>query len=302
MASVIAPQVRRCFIEFQKACDNLNRSEPHIKRKIPPGAILDQLGRFRLWCGNVGAHRHGKASLDHKLRKASHILGQALELLQNLETILEEVNEIIAGERVSAEDLPDSDSEASEDGQDWLPEVSTTTELAQLACDLAETNTCLMRLSMAIQNPAPHDQFKQSGNIDVTHFEPFDIDHVRGKFPLAQDYLVFRLGRTISRRRQYLRDREQHRKNLERGLEQGLATEIQLGTGDAPEPVSYAVTAPSERVESTVASSLPSAVKVTTFAHDLTEDDYYDDALSQTTYASEDDTAGCGHLLYQAMG
>jgi hypothetical protein len=182
----IAPQVHRCLIEFQKACDNLNRSEPHIKLKIPTGAILDQLGRFRLWCGNVGAHRHGKASFVHKLREASHISGQVLELLQNLETILEEANEILTGERISAEDLLDSDSEASEDGQDSFPKESTTTELEQLACNLAETNTCLMRLSMAIRNPAPHDQFKQSRNIGVTHFESSDIDHVRVKFPLAR--------------------------------------------------------------------------------------------------------------------
>ncbi|KAJ4375956.1 hypothetical protein N0V83_001235, partial [Neocucurbitaria cava] len=47
-----------------------------------------------------------------------------------------------------------------------------------------------------------------SKEIDKSHFLAHDIHHVRDKFPKAPDYLVERLGKAISRRRQYLSYRE----------------------------------------------------------------------------------------------
>jgi hypothetical protein len=280
-ASSIAILVQKCLEGFHDACSKLAKADPSIRSKLTPGVVHDSLGRFRLWVGNIGAHRRGKASLDYKLREASHIRIRVLELLQNLESVLHEALEIITGKRVPWEDLSDSDSDVSEDdseqSKDELP-----TELAQLVSNMAEINSCLMRLSLAIRNPAPHDQFKESSQIDVAHFEIFDVDHVRGKFPQAADYLVLRLGKAISRRRQYLRYREDHR----RKLEQGLKPQPQLQELTAPLQAAHTVTAPSEKIESTVASSIPLAIRTSASAADLDEDGYYEDTLSQTSYAS----------------
>jgi hypothetical protein len=276
----IATHVQNCLEGFHDACSKLAKAEPLIRSKIPPGVMHDCLGRFRLWVGNIGAHRKGKASLDYKLREASHIRIRVLELLQNLESVLQEAQEIITGQRVPWEDLSDSDSEASDDELEQ-PRDEPPTELTQLVSNIAEVNSCLMRLSLAIRNPAPHDQFKESTQIDVAHFEAFDVDHVRGKFPQAADYLVLRLGKAISRRRQYLRYREDHRRKLEKGLKapdlEGLS---------APSQIAPTVAGPSEKIESTVASSLPLAIKASTSATNLDDDDYYEDTLSQTSYAS----------------
>ncbi|KAH7380244.1 hypothetical protein DE146DRAFT_624784, partial [Phaeosphaeria sp. MPI-PUGE-AT-0046c] len=279
--SLIATHVQNCLEGFHCVCNEFIKADRAIRNKVPPGAIHDALGRFRLWVGNIGAHRTGRASLDYKLREASHIRDRVIELLQNLESVLREALEIVTGERVPWEDLSDSESDVSETDL-ATPDDEASTELAQLASNMTEINSCLMRLSLAIRNPAPHDQFKESRQIDVTHFEAFDIEHVRGKFPSASEYLVLRLGKAISRRRQYLRYREEHRKKLEQGLPvQPLPQEIE-STQDAVRTP----TAPSEKIESTVASSIPLAVKASISSSNLDEIDYYEDTLSQTSYAS----------------
>jgi hypothetical protein len=115
---------------------------------------------------------------------------------------------------------------------------------------IVETVTCLLRLSMAIRNPAPHDQFMKSMNIDTSFYEEHDINHVREKFPDAEDYLISRLGRAISRRRQYLRYRKEHHKKLAYGIE--TEQEDAQGAHDAQTEICP---------QSTVASSLPAALK-----------------------------------------
>jgi hypothetical protein len=280
--ALIANHVQKCLDSFRDACSKLAKAEPLVRGKIPPGAMHDCFGRFRLWVGNIGAHRRGRASLDYKLREASHIRIRVLELLQNLESDLQEAQDIITGQHVPWEDMSDSDSDASDDNEPEQPGSELHTELAQLVSNMAEINGCLMRLSLAIRNPAPHDQFKESTQIDVAHFEVFDIDHVRGKFPRAAEFLVLRLGKAISRRRQYLRYREEHRRKLEQGLKSESGIQEPVVSSQAVDTI----TAPSEKIESTVASSLPLAIKTSASMADLDEDDYYEDTLSQTSYAS----------------
>lgn len=40
---------------------------------IPPESLDDELAFFRLWATTNGAHHHGRASLDHKLRLSGDI-------------------------------------------------------------------------------------------------------------------------------------------------------------------------------------------------------------------------------------
>jgi hypothetical protein len=226
--------------------------------------IKDELSRFRLWSGNVGAHRRGRGSLDYKLREASHIRDQVVNLLQEMQFVLQESTDIVTGKRVSGEDMSDSDSDTTDDGKVDLPPEDIT-ELQQLATNLAELNTCLMRLSISIRNPAPPDQFKVSADIDTTYYERFDIAHVQGKFPNAEEYLTVRLGIAISRRRQYLRYCDDHRKKYEQGLSQ-------IGAH--------------REVASTIASSLPPVLKASDVSSAELDDDEFDDTQSVTSYAS----------------
>jgi hypothetical protein len=277
----IATHVHNCLDGFQKACDGLIKAEQRIRNKLPFSSLTDELGRFKLWSGNAGAHRRGRASLDYKLREASHIKDRVIELLQNLRSVLEEATDIITEKRLPWEELSDSESDLSDEEGDDPP----TTELAQLNSNVNEIVTCLMRLSVAIRNPAPHDQFKDSSNIDITHFEPFDIEHVRGKFPKAKEYLVSRLGKAVSRRRQYLRYREEHRKKFDRGLDEPKL-EAEQPAVSLPQAAFNPPTILSKDFESTVASSLPLVIKTNTSVVEIDQNEYYEDTLSQTSYAS----------------
>lgn len=68
-----------------------NGSETDIKAKFE-----DEFDRFKLWAGNIGAHRQGQSSLDYRLRDASHIRERVLQLLAELqEAILEGSSHII---------------------------------------------------------------------------------------------------------------------------------------------------------------------------------------------------------------
>lgn len=67
--------------------------------------------------------------------------------------------------------------------------------------------SCLWRLP--IRRPAPLDRMKESAS-DTTPYQPFDIMHVKEKFPFIEERLATRLGRMISRRRQLLRYRKSH--------------------------------------------------------------------------------------------
>ncbi|KMP02193.1 hypothetical protein CIRG_10016 [Coccidioides immitis RMSCC 2394] len=71
-----------------------------------------------------------------------------------------------------------------------------------------------------------------SADNETSFYETYDTMHVREKFPDASQFLVYRLGRAISWRRQYLKYRESHHKELSHGIhpdhdaEQDSLTEI----------------------------------------------------------------------------
>lgn len=72
---------------------------------------------------------------------------------------------------------------------------------------------------MTLRNPARHDQLKEASTFSTRHFEQHDINHVREKFPQAAEFLHHRLGRAISKHRQYFKYREAHHSKLAEGLE-----------------------------------------------------------------------------------
>lgn len=145
------------------------------------------------------------------------------------------------------------------------------TETDQILADVVETVNCLLRLSVTIQNPAPHDRFMESASTDTTHYQPFDIQHVRAKYPQAEDDIIERLGKAISRRRQFFSYREAHHCKLSQGLDlDSNRTEVDG--------------------QSTIASSLPPHLKTTADPElgleNVVEDDDIKTDISQTSYAT----------------
>lgn len=77
---------------------------------------------------------------------------------------------------------------------------------------------------MLVRRPARHSLFLETEPVDFSEYERHDIDHVRNKYPKAQDTIIKRLGLAITRRRKTLRYRERHHAKLGRGLDTGNDT------------------------------------------------------------------------------
>lgn len=75
---------------FDRLCGLLVQSPTEFSSQLTQLTVQDEIGRFRVWAGNVGAHRTGRLSLDHKLREASKIHGKVAELLLEMNSELQE--------------------------------------------------------------------------------------------------------------------------------------------------------------------------------------------------------------------
>lgn len=85
--SSIALHYTLCESSFTHLIHLVEASAPPQNNFSPN--VAEELGRFRVWAGNTGAHRTGRVSLDYRLREASHIHNQVAKLLTDLLTDLE---------------------------------------------------------------------------------------------------------------------------------------------------------------------------------------------------------------------
>ncbi|KAF8253413.1 TPR-like protein [Wilcoxina mikolae CBS 423.85] len=170
------------------------------------------MGRYRVWAENAGAHRIGSVSLDHRLREASDMKQMVIELLGDLNQAINEAIAIVSGETsIHDTESYSSDSSDSSSESESTPGVSKPiNDLERCVLDLNHIITCLYKFSIAIRNPAPSDKLRKCSKIDVSHFEYFDQQHVREKFPEAPEFLIERLSRANTRRRQLLKYHEKH--------------------------------------------------------------------------------------------
>jgi len=277
----IASRVTRALASFRGLVEPaaaLDFSEPWIQRRLH-----DENTKLRVWSGSIGAHKTGIGSLDFRLRDASHIRKQVKDLLDELCSLLRRTAAIAAGEEIPWDQLDDEEPLGD---ADW---DGPSTEMGQIVTEgVADALDCLFRLTMAIRTPAPHDRFAKLRSADAAVFEPFDIRHVESKWPTVKPWLAERLGRALSRRREYFRYRESHHAKLSRGLDDD---DTASSRGD------------------TKASSIPGHLKDKgadasgEIGAVVLEDDRSDTGASQTSYAtslSSSDALGIPKLPKEA--
>ena len=95
----------------------------------------------------------------------------------------------------------------------------TITELEYSMLDIQRAVECLYQASIDLQKRKITSRYDKCTDINTSFFEPFDIEYVRQKFPSAPNFLIQRLGKAISRRRQWLKYRELHASKLAQILE-----------------------------------------------------------------------------------
>ncbi|KAF5546497.1 zinc finger transcription factor ace1 [Fusarium mexicanum] len=270
--NTIGDHVSACLQEFHSLCSfpviwENGIPDDGTQSDISPLKLQNEMSRFKVWSGNIGAHKKGRSSLDHRLRDASHIRNQVVELLEDLRGSLQDVKDILTGkttpwdQELTLAEFSDDDSE----DESFQVDVPGTSELSHIFAAIIVDINCLLRLSVSIHNPAPHDRFKKASLTDTSDYEPFDVQHVCNKHPEAPRPVAERLGKAISRRRQYFKYRELHHGKLTSGLE--LDDEGQI--------------------QSTVASSLPKNLNANEpISMDKEVDNASDSARSQTSWAT----------------
>jgi hypothetical protein len=98
-----------------------------------------------------------------------------------------------------------SNSSKQQSKQDKSPEqTSGEAEFWGKGPEPTEQTKRELRVFKRVHLQAPSPFMQTIHHIDKSHFRNFDIEHVRALFPEAPDYLVERLGKAISRRRQYI--------------------------------------------------------------------------------------------------
>ncbi|KAK4203637.1 hypothetical protein QBC40DRAFT_219216 [Triangularia verruculosa] len=229
----ISSKVRHCIASFQQLRAALDQSDHGLDdNAFTPLELDDKLARFKVWTSNVGAHRTGQSSLEYRLRDASNIRKQVLNLLTDLAASLDDGGSICSGEMIPWEEeiTPEKRLETlglvsihdDGGGLDFTPTSALEndeTELAQISSDISEILDCLFRLSISIRNPAPHDRLKERAPLPVFAMLPFDVQHVRNKFPFASESVAQRLGLSNSRRRHFFHYRQSHHQKLSSGLD-----------------------------------------------------------------------------------
>jgi hypothetical protein len=173
---------------------------------------------------------------------------------------------VLAAQQNVGAEVGDSTNVALEDY--FRDDADGHSEIGRILDDVGHIVDCLLRLSITIRNPAPHDHFKSRVGIDlVGHYEKWDIKHIREKFPNALPGLAERLGRATARRRQYFKYREEHVGKLAEGLD---AAEVVEGDGGDK--------------ATTNASSIPNYLKGSYATDNFAESDA-ESNISRTSYA-----------------
>ncbi|ERF69949.1 hypothetical protein EPUS_05493 [Endocarpon pusillum Z07020] len=96
--------------------------------------------------------------------------------------------------------------------------LSDAPELDLITIDIAQIVDCLYRISISLRAHSSVNRYAKAAAFDTSSFLPFDTEYVREKFPEAKNQLCSRMGKAISKRRQYLKYREHHAAKLAQGL------------------------------------------------------------------------------------
>src|SRR5580704_2395770 len=110
--------------------------EDVLSRESLDPQLEQQSDRFRLWAGNIGARQVGKSSLDYRLREASDVADMLSQLLQGLQTQLDQ----------------------------W----QSTKGNSLLSNRIRETIDDLYALLLIIRQPPPLDRYTKSEDVDLS--------------------------------------------------------------------------------------------------------------------------------------
>jgi hypothetical protein len=128
-----------------------------------------------------------------------------VELLEELTEINSEIHEILSGERANRQT-----SESEDD-------MESTDELSELRLSVGDIITSLFKVSMLVKKATKRDRYAKAASAkDDPFLVEFDIRHIADKYPKvrSQPWLLERLGKAITQRRQFLRYCRNHKNRI----------------------------------------------------------------------------------------
>ncbi|KAK0662433.1 O-acetyl-ADP-ribose deacetylase MACROD1 [Lasiodiplodia hormozganensis] len=231
-----------CSRSFRLLAAALESGNNEHRSLIDPTSLEDEYGRFRVWGGNLGAQQKGHSSLDYRLRESPLLQSNVLKLLQELENNINEAHAVVTGARLPYEQQAvrgdfsdDSASENSDDDDESSDEERPRYELQQRMFEIIDIINSLYRLSIRIRNPtlrtrslkaAAYRQVDPDTGVDVlSQYAEYDrmyiedsLANLRNGLPQRKDedvaFLVDRLSKAITRRRQQFKYWKKHRDKL----------------------------------------------------------------------------------------
>ncbi|TAQ86664.1 hypothetical protein B7494_g5027 [Chlorociboria aeruginascens] len=221
----ISSQSKKCLESFNSAYNVLHNFV--TEKSAPEGVdlnrslfeIQDSRARYKAWGTNIAAFqsRNHPTSLDSRLEDAAEIRGRISKVLEDLELSLDDAFLIVSGEKPNETWNAGELSDSEDDGRIPAPDdIAQTSELDELFAAIKASNSSLMKLTMVIRNAPTHDDYLKAAS--RYYFDPtFDIGHVREKHCGANgvsNWLIERLGKGITRRRQFLKYREEHQSKM----------------------------------------------------------------------------------------
>ncbi|KAM3075257.1 hypothetical protein ACMFMG_007299 [Clarireedia jacksonii] len=218
-----------CLERFRNAVQILKETRPSqatsygYDLEFSLFTIQDAFAHFKAWGNNIAAFHDGvlRSSLEFRLKEASEIRQRILKILGNLQVSLYEARLIITGKEPN-EHWPIEEFSDEDEDEALNVEPEQTSELQELLKAMKDANANLLKLSMVIRNSPSRDDYLKAAT--RYQFDPsYDIGHVREKHGSAKgmsEWLIIRLGKAVTRRRQFLKYREDHHGKLTRDWDQ----------------------------------------------------------------------------------
>ncbi|KAJ8064734.1 hypothetical protein OCU04_007052 [Sclerotinia nivalis] len=217
--------------------------EPHLRSELE-----NELGRFKIWAGNLGVFAPGRASADYRLRDDADVKEVLIQMLDRLrQSTKQAMDPPVILEEEEENERDDSSSESSEDSMaislDKDSDVGSETDdipipqsdvVATALKTIKETINRLYRLSTIIKKPSSSNENVKVANFIAKEEESEELKEfqnsvrwqIKFRLPDASPALLDRLVQAAVFRRKKLEYRERHKEKLRQGVEQSFATEL----------------------------------------------------------------------------
>ncbi|TGO14890.1 hypothetical protein BTUL_0047g00520 [Botrytis tulipae] len=191
--------------------------------------IQDSFTRFKAWASNISTFQDVvlRKKLESSLNDGTEIKQMVMRTLGDIQTSLYEAWLIITKKEVNeswpAQEFSDSDDEGT------TIKFEKTSELQELSKTMGNANTILFKVSNLVQVIWDTDDYLKAASLYHSEFDPnVDVCLVREQYGSASgvdDWLITRLGKALTRRRQYLKFIENCPKELLRDCDSIAVTE-----------------------------------------------------------------------------